>query len=107
VEVFLAYFQELGIHPLIGTIRIRGGVFMICFPFMVCFFSISIADRLKSHGISDKIRKIVKIFAEIWGCTPEELLVSFDGFSFGLPPEETKKGLVWDLVSYRSEFFAS
>jgi ectoine hydroxylase-related dioxygenase (phytanoyl-CoA dioxygenase family) len=36
--------------------------------------------------------KIVKIFAEIWECTPEELLVSFDGFSFGLPPEETKKG---------------
>lgn len=36
--------------------------------------------------------KIVEIFAYFWNCTPEELLVSFDGLSFNLPPEITKKG---------------
>jgi len=36
--------------------------------------------------------KIVDIFAKIWKCNKEDLLVSFDGFSFGLPPEETKRG---------------
>lgn len=36
--------------------------------------------------------KIVEIFADFWGCGMEELLVSFDGASFHLPPEVTKKG---------------
>ena len=36
--------------------------------------------------------KIVDIFATLWGCEREELLVSFDGLSFQLPPEETNKG---------------
>lgn len=35
---------------------------------------------------------IVNIFADFWKCTPEELLVSFDGLSFHLPPEETQRG---------------
>ena len=35
---------------------------------------------------------VVKIFAEFWGCSIEELLVSFDGLSFNLPPETTKRG---------------
>ena len=34
--------------------------------------------------------KIVEIFAHFWGCSVEELLVSFDGLSFNLPPEVTK-----------------
>ena len=37
-------------------------------------------------------RKIAEIFAHFWKCEPEELLVSFDGLSFSIPPEVTKKG---------------
>lgn len=36
--------------------------------------------------------KIVEIFAHFWGCDINNLLVSFDGLSFNLPPEVTKKG---------------
>ena len=36
--------------------------------------------------------KIVDIFARLWNCTKEDLLVSFDGLSFNLPPEDTGKG---------------
>jgi len=36
--------------------------------------------------------KIIDIFAAFWTCKPEELLVSFDGFSFHLPPEITNRG---------------
>ena len=36
--------------------------------------------------------KIVDIFAKIWDCKRDDLLVSFDGFSFGLPPEYTNRG---------------
>lgn len=36
--------------------------------------------------------KIVDIFATLYNVTPEELLVSFDGLSFNLPPERTNKG---------------
>ena len=36
--------------------------------------------------------KIVEVFAYFWKCSVEELLVSFDGLSFNLPPEETNKG---------------
>ena len=36
--------------------------------------------------------KIVEIFAYFWGCTVNDLLVSFDGMSFNLPPEITKRG---------------
>lgn len=36
--------------------------------------------------------KIIDIFAKFWGCAQEELLVSFDGLSFGLPPEFTNRG---------------
>ena len=36
--------------------------------------------------------KIVEVFAKIWNCKKDELLVSFDGLSFCLPPEETNRG---------------
>lgn len=36
--------------------------------------------------------KIVEIFAHFWNCSVNDLLVSFDGLSFHLPPEITKKG---------------
>lgn len=36
--------------------------------------------------------KIVDIFAKIWYCKPEDLLVSFDGASFHFPPEITNRG---------------
>lgn len=35
---------------------------------------------------------IVEIFAYFWNCNVDDLLVSFDGLSFNLPPEITKKG---------------
>ena len=36
--------------------------------------------------------KIIDIFAHLWSCEREDLLVSFDGASFGMPPEVTGKG---------------
>ena len=36
--------------------------------------------------------KIVDVFANIWKCEREQLLVSFDATSFHLPPETTKLG---------------
>lgn len=36
--------------------------------------------------------KIVDIFAHFWKSKPEDLLVSFDGLSFNMPPEETNRG---------------
>lgn len=36
--------------------------------------------------------KIVEIFAHFWDCSSEDLLVSFDGLSFHLPPEVTNRG---------------
>ena len=38
--------------------------------------------------------KIVDIFASFWKCSPEDLLVSFDGLSFNLPPETTNRGWI-------------
>ena len=38
---------------------------------------------------------IVDIFASLWKCKPEDLLVSFDGLSFNMPPEQTNRG--WNL----------
>ncbi len=43
--------------------------------------------------------KIIDIFSKLYNVTPEELLVSFDGASFHLPPETTNKG--W----YRKTWF--
>jgi len=37
-------------------------------------------------------KNIVDIFSTLWNCTNEELLVSFDGISFNLPPEVMKRG---------------
>ena len=36
--------------------------------------------------------KILNIFSHLWNCKPQELLSSFDGFSFHLPPEITNRG---------------
>lgn len=36
--------------------------------------------------------KIVEIFAHFWECSVNDLLVSYDGLSFNLPPEVTKRG---------------
>ena len=36
--------------------------------------------------------KIVEIFAHFWDCNMKNLLVSFDGLSFNIPPEKTKRG---------------
>ena len=36
--------------------------------------------------------KIINVFSKIWKCKKEDLLVSFDGASFNIPPEQTSKG---------------
>lgn len=36
--------------------------------------------------------KCADVFANLWGCNKDDLLVSFDGASFNLPPEDTKRG---------------
>lgn len=45
--------------------------------------------------------KIVDVFSKIWGSKKENMLVSFDGFSFGLPPEVTNKG--WGKPWYHTD----
>ena len=47
--------------------------------------------------------KIVDIFAHFWGCSNEELLVSFDGLSFNLPPEITKRGWNKDYTWFHTD----
>ena len=42
--------------------------------------------------------KIVNVFSKLWNCNNEDLFVSFDGFSFCLPPENTNKG--WENKSW-------
>lgn len=36
--------------------------------------------------------KVIEIFAKLWQCKNEDLLVSFDGVSYHMPPETTKLG---------------
>jgi ectoine hydroxylase-related dioxygenase (phytanoyl-CoA dioxygenase family) len=36
--------------------------------------------------------KVVDVFAKFWDVAHEDLLVSFDGLSYHLPPEETRRG---------------
>lgn len=36
--------------------------------------------------------KVLEIFSSFWKCKPEDLLVSFDGVSFNVPPEVTHRG---------------
>lgn len=36
--------------------------------------------------------KVVDVFSKIWDTKPEDLLTSFDGISFGVPPEITNRG---------------
>ena len=47
--------------------------------------------------------KVVNVFAKIWGCEPEELLTSFDGASFGFPPEKTRRGWNRNNTWYHSD----
>lgn len=37
-------------------------------------------------------QKVVNVFSNIWGCNAEDLIVSFDGVSYHMPPEITKLG---------------
>lgn len=47
--------------------------------------------------------KIIDIFAGLWKCKPEDLLVSFDGVSFSLPPEVTKRGWNHENTWYHTD----
>ena len=47
--------------------------------------------------------KIVDIFSHFWKCSSEELLVSFDGLSFNLPPEITNKGWFRNNLWYHTD----
>jgi hypothetical protein len=47
--------------------------------------------------------KILDIFETFWECKKEELYVSFDGLSFHLPPEITKRGWNRDNIWYHTD----
>jgi hypothetical protein len=47
--------------------------------------------------------KIVEPFAKLWSCKQEELLVSFDGLSFAMPPEETNRGWYRNHTWYHAD----
>lgn len=48
-------------------------------------------------------KKILDIFSYVWKCKNEDLLVSFDGFSFCLPPEITRRGWNRDNTWYHTD----
>lgn len=45
----------------------------------------------------------LSIFSHLWSCKPEDLLVSFDGVSFNLPPEVTHRGWNRDHTWYHTD----
>ena len=45
----------------------------------------------------------IDIFATLWSCKPEDLLVSFDGFSFNVPPEVTNRGWNHERTWYHTD----
>ena len=47
--------------------------------------------------------KCADVFAKLWDCDKNDLLVSFDGASFGVPPEETKRGWNRNNTWYHSD----
>ena len=47
--------------------------------------------------------KVADIFSEFWGCPSEDLLVSFDGFSFNMPPETTHRGWCKPDLTYHTD----
>lgn len=47
--------------------------------------------------------KIVNIFSELWKCPKEQLLVSFDGLSFSMPHEITKRGWNREKTWYHTD----
>jgi ectoine hydroxylase-related dioxygenase (phytanoyl-CoA dioxygenase family) len=47
--------------------------------------------------------KIVDIFAKLWKCKKKDLLVSFDGASFNMPPEVTNRGWNRNNTWYHSD----
>jgi hypothetical protein len=47
--------------------------------------------------------KCANVFAALWKCEKEDLLVSFDGASFSLPPEDTKRGWNRNNTWYHSD----
>lgn len=49
--------------------------------------------------------EIINIFAKIWDCKNDELLVSFDGISFHLPPETTNRGWFRNLWLHCDQSF--
>ncbi len=49
--------------------------------------------------------KIIDIFATIWNCKKDDLLVSFDGLSFNPPPEVTNKGWNRQLVMHTDQSY--
>lgn len=48
-------------------------------------------------------KKVVDVYSQIWKIKPEDLLVSFDGLSFGVPPEITNRGWNRNHTWYHSD----
>ena len=44
--------------------------------------------------------KVIDVYAQMYNCSPNELLASFDGMSFCLPPEVTNRGWARDNHSW-------
>jgi hypothetical protein len=47
--------------------------------------------------------KCIEVFSKLWDCEKEDLLVSFDGVSFNIPPEDTKRGWNRNNTWYHSD----
>jgi hypothetical protein len=63
---------------------------------LIQYFSIGHAQYvwdIRSH------ENVANVFAKIWNCSTDDLIVSFDGVSIGMPPEITKRG--W----FRNDWF--
>lgn len=47
--------------------------------------------------------KCIEVFETLWQCAAKDLLVSFDGCAFGMPPEVTKRGWNRDNTWYHTD----
>lgn len=47
--------------------------------------------------------KVIAPFEKLWNCPKEDLLVSFDGLSFAMPPEDTNRGWFRNHTWYHSD----
>ena len=81
-------FKDVGLQSM--YIKVAGDV--LDFQMHTNVFNFESAHPLHKHSYIRQNPKIVEIFAKIWKCEKEDLLVSYDAVSYHMPPETTNLG---------------